>query len=126
MSISKVPFSKMKKIILTTLLLALTCFKTEAQQAPKEPDGNFVNVNGHKLWYLTLGKGAPLLFIPGGPGSAHYFWPYMNQFSDSFNVIYFDAFGRGRSDTAKDPSEYSLAHDVDEIEGLRLALHLGK
>ena len=116
----------MKKYAVLILLLAFILFKSQGQQTPKEPPGKFVTVNGHRIWYLAFGKGAPLLFIAGGPGLAHYFWPDMNQFSDSFQVIYFDAFGRGASDRAKDPSEYSFQHDVDEVEGLRVALGLGK
>lgn len=116
----------MKRQTLFVLLFAFILFKSRAQQTPKEPQGNFVTVNGHRIWYLAFGKGAPLLFIAGGPGAAHYFWPDMNQFADSFKVIYFDAFGRGASDRAKDASEYSFQHDIDEVEGLRIALGLGK
>jgi proline iminopeptidase len=39
-------------------------------------------------------------------------------------IVYFDAFGRGKSDTAKDVKEYSLERDIEDIEGLRVGLHL--
>jgi proline iminopeptidase len=41
-------------------------------------------------------------------------------------VIYYDAFGTGRSDRATDPHEYTFARDVENVEGLRKALELGK
>ena len=112
------------------LLLVLTValfVSTVQSQSKQEPQGQYVTVGKHKIWYRIVGKGEPLLLIPGGPGLSHsYLWPHFDQLCDSFKVIYFDAFGRGSSDRALDPREYSLAHDVDEIEGLRQALGLGK
>ncbi len=96
-------------------------------QINREPSGQYVIVGGHRLWYRIAGKGEPLLLIPGGPGLPHdYFWPSFEQFSDSFQVIYFDPFGRGLSERAQNPRDYSFSHDVTEIEGLRLALDLDK
>jgi proline iminopeptidase len=97
-----------------------------ARQAA-EPQGAFVVVNGHRLWYRIAGQGSPLLLIPGGPGSSHsYLYPGMERLANSFQVIYFDAFGRGQSDRANHPGEYSFNHDIDDAEGLRKALGLGK
>jgi proline iminopeptidase len=96
-------------------------------QSQKEPEGKYVVVGGHRLWYRIVGKGEPLLLVPGGPGASHtYFWPFFDRLTDSFQVIYFDAFGRGKSDGARDAREYSYTHDVDEVEGLRQALGLGQ
>lgn len=46
--------------------------------------------------------------------------------ASSVRVISFDAFGRGKSDRAKSASEYTFSRDVADIEGLRVALGLGK
>jgi proline iminopeptidase len=97
-----------------------------AQNSNKESGGKFVIINGHRIWYSMTGKGEPLLIIPGGPGSPHnYFQPYMDRLADFIQLIYFDAFGRGLSSKAENPSEYSFQNDVDEIEALRNALNLG-
>jgi proline iminopeptidase len=91
------------------------------------PPGAYATVNGARIWYESEGRGEPLLLIAGGPGVAHgYFHPFFSALSDSFRIIYFDAFGRGRSDRAKSPREYSLERDVEDVEGLRKALGLGK
>jgi pimeloyl-ACP methyl ester carboxylesterase len=83
---------------LTPILCGLLWTIVSAQQAA-EPAGKFVVVNGSRLWYRIAGQGTPLLLIPGGPGSSHtYFYPGLERLSDSFQVIFFDAFGRGRSD----------------------------
>ena len=92
----------------------------------KHAPGDFVTVNGTKLWYESEGRGEPLLMIAGGPGSSHHFEPYFSSLSDSFRIIYFDAFGRGKSERAKSPNEYTFARDVEDVEGLRKALGLGK
>ena len=41
-------------------------------------------------------------------------------------LIYFDAFGRGKSDTAKAVTEYTIARDIEDVEGLRKAMGLQK
>ena len=93
----------------------------------REPDGAFMVVNGKRIWYRAEGKGPPLLLVPGGPGASHtYFWPHLSSLTKEFEVIYYDPYGRGRSDAADDPAEYTFARDVDEIEGIRQALHLPK
>jgi proline iminopeptidase len=98
-----------------------TSFKIE------HPQGDYVMVNGAKLWYESEGKGELLLLITGGPGTSHScFHPYFSALADSYRVIYFDAFGRGKSDQAKSPKEYTFDRDVEDVEGLRKALGLGK
>ena len=67
------------------------------------------------------------MLIPGGPGASHsYMWPHLSSLNKDFQVIYYDPYGRGASDYADDPSEYTFMRDVDEIEGLRIALKLPK
>jgi pimeloyl-ACP methyl ester carboxylesterase len=91
------------------------------------PKGDFAVVNGSRLWYESEGSGEPIVLIPGGPGDSHdYFHPYFSALSNFNRVIYYDAFGRGKSDRAKDPRDYTVDRDVEDLEGLRKALHLGK
>ena len=119
----------MKKIFL--LLFAVAC--TANAFAQTFPDswtgGKYYTVNGAKLWTVTAGTGTdPLIVIPGGPGGAHPGYRVFDSLTLHSNIqmIYFDAFGRGKSDTAKDVKEYSLERDIEDIEGLRKAMHLDK
>lgn len=113
------------------LLLCVLCLSgaTIAQQFPDSwTDGKYYTVNGAKLYTVTVGEGQPLIVIPGGPGGAH---PGYRRFDSltlqtNIQVIYFDAFGRGKSDTAKNVTEYSLERDIEDIEGLRKAMRLDK
>ena len=73
-----------------------------------------------------FGKGDPLIIIPGGPGGNHLGYRVFDSLAKDNQIIYFDAFGRGKSDTAKDVKEYTLARDISDIEGLRIALHFDK
>jgi proline iminopeptidase len=75
---------------------------------------------------VSFGKGDPIFFIAGGAGDAH---PYLCSFdflSTNHLLVYFDAFGWGKSDTAKNVKEYSLDRDIADLEGLRVALHFDK
>jgi len=91
-------------------------------------DGKYYTVNGAKLYTVTVGEGEPVIIIPGGPGGNHLGYRSFDSLSKGANIqlIYFDGFGRGKSDTAKDVKEYSLARDIEDIEGLRKAMHLNK
>jgi len=90
-------------------------------------DGKYVKVNGAKLWVVTVGEGDPIIIIPGGPGGAHLGYRDFDPLTEKHHqIIYFDAFGRGKSDTAKNVTEYTLERDIDDIEGLRKALNLDK
>lgn len=98
-----------------------------AQQFPSSyTDGKYVTVNGAKLWVVLVGHGDPLIIIPGGPGGSHLGYRSFDSLAKDNELVFFDAFGRGKSDTAKDVKEYSLARDIEDVEGLRKALHFDK
>lgn len=100
---------------------------TPAGTAAVHSPGGYVTVNGTRLWYESEGSGEPLVLIPAGPGVPHgYFHPYFSRLAKSHHVIYFDAFGTGKSDRASGQQTYSFARDVENVEGLRKALGLGK
>jgi proline iminopeptidase len=102
-----------------------TAYAQDPQQV-KHSAGKFITLLGHKIWYETAGQGEPLVLIPGAGGAHDYFHPFFASLERSFRVIYFDGFGRGNSDHATSPTEYTFEHDLDEVEALRQALQLGK
>ena len=119
----------MKRFFLLLALLDIILFASaqDIKYPDSWTDGQYYTVNGAKLWVVTVGKGEPLMIIPGGPGSAHLSYRRFDSLAKSnIQLIYFDAFGRGKSDTAKDVKEYSLTRDIEDIEGLRKAMHLNK
>ena len=103
---------------------------SQGQDRPVEgmhPPGGYADVSGGKLWYETEGSGEPLVLVPGGPGDSHStYHPFFSRLAESNRVIYFDAFGVGKSDQAQSPKEYTFQRDVEDLEGLRKALGLGQ
>jgi proline iminopeptidase len=119
----------MNAITKILFLLSFICFVNTANAQPfpdSWKDGKLVTVNGAKLWVVTVGKGDPVILIPGGPGGVHVGLRRFDSLAKNNMLIYFDAFGRGKSDTAKDVKEYTLERDIEDIEGLRMALKLQK
>jgi len=119
----------MKKILLFGYFLFLITFAFAQTFPDSWTGGKYYTVNGAKLWTVTSGTGSdPLIIIPGGPGGNHLSYRVFDSLTIGTNiqVIYFDAFGRGKSDTAKDAKEYSLDRDIEDIEGLRKAMHLDR
>jgi proline iminopeptidase len=121
--------------ILIGILSCLLCSAGSVSQSAaadtttttKHPPGAYASVTGVKLWYESEGSGAPLVLIAGGPGFSHsYFHPWFSDLARSYRVIYFDSFGRGKSDRAANPREYTFDRDVNGIEHLRQALGLRK
>jgi hypothetical protein len=126
---------RMKKMLFASLLtLATASFgqNSNSGSAPSgsialHPPGNYAIVNGTRLWYESEGSGQAIVLIPAGPGVSHgYFHPHLSALAKSRRVIYYDAFGTGKSDRAQDNQSYGFSRDVENVEGLRKALGLGK
>ncbi|MGZ3754780.1 MAG: alpha/beta fold hydrolase [Mucilaginibacter sp.] len=119
----------MKSILQVIVVFLFVSTFAEAQIKPVDSftDGKYININGAKLWVVTVGEGDPIIFIAGGPGNNHFGLRSFDPLAQSHHqLIYFDAFGRGKSDTAKNVSEYTLVRDIEDIESLRIALKLDK
>ena len=114
------------KNLVFLLLLSFAIHATAATPTFQHPPGKFYKINGSNLWTETVGKGDPLFLISGGPGGAHHGLHNFDALQDSCTLIYIDNFGRGKSDTAKLPEEYSIDRDVSDIEALREAMQYDK
>jgi proline iminopeptidase len=115
------------KYLITIITFFFLFLELPAQKLPDSfTDGKFITVNGARLWVVVAGKGDPLVIIPGGPGNNHYGYRAFDSLANNNMLIYFDAFGRGKSDTAKDVREYSLDRDIADLEALRIAMHFDK
>ncbi len=116
-------------VMLTGLLLLFSTFGTTAvmAQGSRATPGAYAWVDGVHLWFQIKGHGDPVVVIPGGPGDSHlYLTPWFDELERQHKVIYYDPFGRGKSDRAKEASEYSFDRDVKDLEGLRTALGIEK
>lgn len=96
-----------------------------------------LEVDGHKVWYRRVGasngtgdgrddsKGAlPLLLLHGGPGAGHDYLETLEGLAKDRTVIFYDQLGCGRSDQPDDPSLWTIARAVREVDTVRKALGL--
>jgi len=109
-----------KTLLFSILLIATNLFSQTYPDSQK--DGKYYSINGAKIWVVTFGKGDPLFLIPGGPGSSHFGLRSFDALSTTNTLVYFDGFGRGKSDAAKNVTEYSLQRDIDDLEAIRKAM----
>lgn len=87
----------------------------------------FVDAHGVLIYYTTIGRGAPLLIVHGGPGASHdYFLPYLLPLARYNKLIFIDERGSGRSEKLADPAGYTVENMVEDVEDVRIALGLGK
>lgn len=115
------------KLLFACLGLCFTLFlQAQVYYPDSHTEGKYYEVNGAKLWTVTVGKGAPLFLIAGGPGGTHYGLRRFDSLATTHTLVYFDGFGRGKSDTAKNVTEYTIARDIEDLEGLRKAMGFGK
>ena len=96
----------------------------------EEGDPGFAEVLGHRLFYRSFGPSrgsATLLGLHGGPGASHdYLRPIADLAAYGYRVVLFDQLGCGRSDVPDDRSLFTIEHHVEETEGIRRALRLGR
>ncbi len=80
----------------------------------------FVDAHGVLIYYTTIGRGAPLVIVHGGPGASHdYFLPYLLPLARHNKLIFIDERGSGRSEKLEDPKGYTVENMVEDVEAVR-------
>src|SRR5216683_533522 len=80
----------------------------------------FIDDDGVRIYYKTLGSGVPLLLLHGGPGADHSdFLPALNPLARRCQLVLIDERGSGRSERLSDPKRYTLNNMVTDIERVR-------
>ncbi len=94
-----------------------------------EPKEGYVKVLGFKLFVRSYGepvKGT-VLCLHGGPGATHDYLLSLEDLAQfGYRVVLMDQLGCGKSDRPRGTSLYTIAHNVEEVEGVRKALRLGR
>ncbi len=94
-----------------------------------EPSEGDVKVLGFKLFFRSYGKPTKgtVLCLHGGPGLTHDYLLSLEDLAQfGYRVVLIDQLGCGKSDRPRDRALYTIAHNVEEVEGVRQALRLGK
>jgi len=88
-----------------------------------------VAIGKHRIVTYSFGSGEEVvLLLNGGPGlPCDYLREAHSILADrGFRVVTFDQLGTGKSDRPADPSLWTIARYVEEVETVRTALKLGK
>jgi proline iminopeptidase len=89
----------------------------------------YVEVLGRKLYYKSFGKPTKgrVLCLHGGPGLTH---EYILSLADlaqyGYQVVFYDQLGCGKSEVPKNIGLFTIERAVEEAEGIRRVLQLGK
>jgi proline iminopeptidase len=99
----------------------------EVAAAAVTESSGFATANGHELYYATLGRGMPVIFMHGGLGFDHqYFRPFVDPLADAAQVVYYDHLGHGKSDRPANFSEITLERLSSDCDALATALGFDK
>lgn len=94
-----------------------------------DPEG-FARVLGYDLYYRIAGPPdakATVLALHGGPGASHDYLLSLRDLTKwGYRVVFFDQLACGRSQIPPGTELFTLEHHVEETEGIRTALGLGK
>lgn len=94
-----------------------------------EPSDGHVKVMGFKLYYRSFGRPekGTVFVLHGGPGCVlDYLLPLADLAQFGYRVVLYNQLGCGKSDKPKDIKLYTQGRAVDEVEGVRKALRLGR
>lgn len=119
----------LKAVFLITFLISATVVSQNLPEADiyNKFQSKMYSIDGYNINVEVLGQGDPIFFLPGGPGNSHdYMQGNFGQYYKTNTVVFFDWLGRGKSDNAKNSSEYSVENDVELIEKLRVILGFDK
>lgn len=87
----------------------------------------FVDAHGVLIYYETIGRGAPLMIVHGGPGADHaYFLPYLLPLARHNKLVFIDERGSGQSQKLQNAALYTVENMVEDVEAVRQALGLGR
>jgi proline iminopeptidase len=117
---------------LSILLLVSAAYLACSAQTSESPNlfpiqDGFVDSHGALIYYQSVGHGAPLMIVHGGPGASHdYFLPYLLPLMRTSRLVFIDERGSGKSSKLEDARQYTIANMVEDIEAVRQALGLGK
>jgi proline iminopeptidase len=133
----------MKKLILLFAFLTLiSCKKEENETTYFQSETTGMQIGGvqkiaintpkgkFNVWTKRIGNNPKikLLLLNGGPGMSHEYFECMESFlpKEGIEFIYYDQLGTGFSDNPNDTTMWDLPRYVEEVEQVRVALHLDK
>ncbi|TGM79652.1 alpha/beta fold hydrolase [Leptospira bouyouniensis] len=87
--------------------------------------GSYFDYKGNSIFYGSIGKGETLLLLHGYPFNSFDWNWVIEEFSNSYQVVFLDLLGMGFSDKPEN-HKYSFEEYVDLIQSLILKLNIKK
>jgi len=88
-------------------------------------DGQFIEIEGHRIFTQVKGAGPPLVFLHGFPTSSHDWAEVIVDLARDFRCVTFDYLGYGASDKPPD-SDYSSIVQTDRAVKILQSLDVTK
>ncbi len=123
--------ARIRRLIWSTILPGILLSLSATLVAPAEDDKSPLVVeglrliNGTQIFCKSIGTGIPLVILHGGPGLDHsYLLPQMEKLADTYELIFFDQRGCGKSSIRVDSTAMTLDALVEDIDRIRDAYNL--
>lgn len=112
-------------VLLSTLIAGCT---SPTSNKSIHSDQGYLDVQGGKIYYQTLGQGDPILVVHGGPGlDQTYLQPQLFELAQNNQVIFYDQLGSGKStENIDNLKKINLNQSISDLEHLRKKLGLKK
>jgi proline iminopeptidase len=112
--------------LLSLTILYLILFEGCVMNRSDNMKEGYVNVNNINIYYKSIGMGDPVVVLHGGPGFDHNSIIQFKELADEFRIILYDQRGSGNSSGTIDSASITVDNFVEDLEGLRSHLKLGK
>lgn len=117
---------KLKQLFLFLTSLVLISPTISNAQEPVAPNGNFLDINGAKIYYEEYGQGEPLILLHGFGRTLADWKPFIPEFSKNYRVIAWDMRGHGRSTNPDTSIVFLHATAASDLLALLEKLNLKK
>ncbi|PCJ24187.1 MAG: hypothetical protein COA94_07565 [Rickettsiales bacterium] len=114
-------------IVILLSVLIVSCANQISNKNTQSNQG-YIQVQGGKIFYKSMGQGTPILVVHGGPGlDQTYLQPQLFEFAENHQLIFYDQRGSGKSlESTDNSSNINIEQFIADIEELRTKLGLKK
>ncbi len=89
-------------------------------------EDEFIEIDGYQLHYVEIGKGKPVLLIPGSFSTYRAWNAILPRLSEEYRLLALDYLGTGDSDKPRSGFRYTIGEQADRAARLIRKLRLGK
>ena len=100
--------------LLAFLFVSMSCATTSI------PEEGFVETDGTRLYFESIGVGERIVVLHGGPGFDHgQFLPQLNALAAEHQLIFYDQRGTGFSEGPVDAASITIENFIADLDRVR-------